>query len=141
MLNDDILNKVDDLMASNEMIFLKGQLINLQQCSNTDGEIYFLSDLKVPRSLSTDNVYGVSFNVYHVCFSNKFLVESNLDIETFKSFKNNEVLLSLSSFSSVKSVKKEQTYKFNNIKFFVNDLMLTKSLEKPNFSTKKVVNL
>jgi aspartyl-tRNA synthetase len=59
-----------------------------------------------------------------------------------KQYKDNEVVLNVSTQANIRSSKKDNAeMKFNNIKLFVNDMMLVKTIDKPDFSAKKVVNI
>lgn len=141
MVNNELMEKVSTMMNSPELIFLKGQIRNIVQSSKGDGSLYYLADIRVPRSTNLDNVYEVSFNICHVCFSSEFVKANNITIETMKQFKDNEVLLNVAINSSVKSFKGSDgnTYKGNNIKFFVEDIILLNAINKPCVSAPKKV--
>jgi len=142
MINDEMLKKFDSLMNGNEVLFLKGQLRNIQQRKKDNQEIFYVADLRVPRNLSIDDIYSVSFNTYHLCFSNNFITNSKFTIEDAKSFKDNEVLVNLSTQSNIRTSQKDGVEnKFNNTKYFVNDLMFVKAIDKPNYLDKKIVNI
>jgi hypothetical protein len=80
-----------------------------------------------------------------ICFSSEFVKKSGLTVELMKKYKDNEVLLNLNSSSTIKQFKGQdgQTYKTNNIKYFVQDMILLKEISKPDYidSARKVVNI
>lgn len=148
-MEKDTLQKLNDLMVTNELFFVKGQLRNLQKVNKEKdgkltGEFYYLADLKVPRANESASVYSTSFNMYHICFSNDFITRNEeVSDEYMKQFKDNEVLVHLSPFANINKSKDGEgnPIKFNNTKFYVNDLMLVQNLDKPSFVPSKVVNL
>lgn len=142
MINNDLMLKVSEMMTGSDLLFLKGQLRNIVQSTKEDGSIYYLADIRVPRSTNLENVYEVSFNLCHVCFSSEYVKSNNISVETMKQFKDNEVLLNVSLNSSIKSYKAGDgnTYKGNNVKFFVEDIILLNSISKPvSNANKKVI--
>jgi hypothetical protein len=143
MINDELMQKFSGMMVDNEVFFLKGQIRNIEQHTKPTGEVFYIADLRVPRNTSdTDDIYSVSFNTYHVCFSNNFVTNSKITADVMKQYKDNEVVLNVSTQANIRSSKKDNAeMKFNNIKLFVNDMMLVKTIDKPDFSAKKVVNI
>jgi len=144
MINDVMLNKVKEIMGDGrELLFLQGQLRNItKHVKDEDKSVYYLADIRVPRNLSAD-VYAVSFSVYHVCFSSDLVKHAKLDDLTMKEFKDNEVLLSLTSMCSLNTKRGEagQIFKYNNVKYFVDDVMLVSKIAKPSSVGNKVVNI
>lgn len=144
MINDELMKKVSDLMNGSELTFFRGQLRNLVKAEKEGTkEIYYLADIRIPRTLDAQDVYSVGFNVCHVCFSSEFVKANRLTDDIMKTFKDNEVLLNVAINSNVKPYKANdgQTYKANNVKFFVEDIILLNNVQKPSFSGRKVVSL
>lgn len=139
MVNDEMLNKINGIMESNDMVFFRGQLRNIERGHNNDNSTYYLADIRVPRS-SGDDVYGVSFNIFHICFPSDFVKCSQLTDEKMALYKNNEVLISVNLSCSVKTFKNNDNTvnKINNVRFFVQDILLLNNVQKPSFSSNKV---
>jgi hypothetical protein len=144
MKNENLLN-VKDILVGNELVVLKGQLRNIQRVTKDDksGEFYYLADLKVPRITNSASVYDTSFNMYHVCFSNEFISRNDeVSDEFMKKFKDNEVLMLVSILANINKSKSGDSFaKFNNVRFYVNEIVLLQSIDKPSFVPDKVLNL
>lgn len=143
MLNDVLLYQVLETMENdNDFMFLRGQLRNIQQREKDNKEVYYLADLKVAKSVSNDEKYGMAYDIYHVCFSNEFVKMSNVDIEKMKDFKDNEVFVYLTPVCKINTNKKDGIVsKFNSANFYVNDIMLLNQVSKKEFLKSKVVNV
>lgn len=141
MINDVMLDKISEMMVTAEMMFTKGQLRNIQRKKNEKQEVYYVADLRVPRKVDSSNIYSTSFNVYHVCFSNDFVTKARLTDDVMKEYKDNEVLLNLSCNSTVVPSANDKNVKFNNVRFYVNDIKLLKTIDKPSFADNQVVNI
>ncbi len=145
MVNDELMKKVSDLMLESGLCFLRGQLMNIIMAEKSDNkEIYYLADLRVPRMLNVESVYDASFNWVHVCFGSEFVKNNNFTIDKMKIFKENEVLLNLRFSSSIYKYKNkdDETMKKNEIRFFVDDIILLNSnLKTIDFSCRKVISI
>lgn len=143
MLNDVLLYQVlDNMENDNDFMFLRGQLRNIQQREKENKETYYLADLKVAKSVSNDDKYGMAYDLYHICFSNEFVKLSSIDIEGMKKFKDNEVFVYLTPVCKINTNKKDDIVnKFNSANFFVNDILLLNQVDKKEFIKSKVVNV
>lgn len=144
MKNENLL-KVKDILVGNELVVLKGQLRNIQRVTKDDGsgEFYYLGDLKVPRITNSASVYDTSFNLYHVCFSNEFISRNDeITDDYMRQFKDNEVLMLVSMLANInKSKSGDKVAKFNNIRVYVNEIVLSQNIDKPSFVPDKVLNI
>jgi len=138
-------NIVDLLGEGNDFTLLRGQLRNIGRAINKDGKTYYVADLRCPRTNDLENVYGVSFNVFHVCFTSEFVIANNITDDCMKQYKDNEVVLCVSFNSNIRSYKNNNgdESKSNNCKIFVNDIRLVKEIKKIDYSSssKKIVNI
>lgn len=142
MVNDNLVEKVIEMMGENsQLCFIKGQLRNPEMRVKENEDVYYLADIRVPK-LMNDTVYGVSFDIYHVCFGSDFVKENNITKEFITSLKDNEVFVDL--IPSVKVNQKKQdgrVDKFNSSNYFVNYIKQLNKISKPEKSTRKVINL
>lgn len=132
-----MLEKFKELLGDNsQLVLLKGQLRNIERKAKDTGEIYYTADLRVPR-LNSDDIYGTSFNIMNVCFSTEYVTANGLGDSHMKQLKDNEVILLISLVSSIFVNKNgDNIYKNNRVLFYVEDHMLSRSIEKHELKQK-----
>lgn len=143
MVNDNLVEKVMEMMGENsQLCFIKGQLRNPEMRVKENDDVYYLADIRVPK-LMNDTVYGVSFDVYHVCFSSEFVKENNITKEYITSLKDNEVFVDLTLSAKVNQKKVEgRVDKYNSTNYFVNYIKQLSTIGKSSVSSsRKVINL
>lgn len=140
MVNDNLDKMIEVMGENNDCMFLKGQVKNIQKRSKETGEFYYLADIKVCKKINDSN-YGISYDMYNVCFSADLVVSLNLDDEKMKSFKDNEVILGLTPSCMIKKVTKDNgENKYNRCNFFVNSFKQIDVIGKQR-TLQKVYNL
>lgn len=134
--------KILEMLGNASSMFLvKAQVRNIVKKVKDGGLPYYLADIRYVKTSSND-FYGVNFNVSHVCFSSDAVVKLGIKDETMKMYKNNECLMLLSVSASIKTFKKDDnTYKLNNVQYFVDDIELIREIDKPVINSSKVVNI
>lgn len=147
MINtDEYLKKVNDLLGDeHDLILVKGELNKIDKCFKEDGSVYYMGDLRVLRNTNTGSEYDIKTSNYLCCFGSEFVLDAKLDDDKMKALKNNEVLLILNCLSNIKTIKSkkdgvEDSFKVDNVRFFVQDVLLTKKLEKVS-QTKRTIKV
>lgn len=135
--NIELLTKIDMLLADEkELIILKGKLTQPLKHTTNDGKgIYYTFQLRTLKKLSSDE-YGTAFNTYH-CVMPVDVAKRYSDDE-LSSCKDNEVLCILSANCRTKKLTNDVVV--NNITFFVNDMVLTRTINN-TITNSKVINL
>jgi len=147
MLNDMFLKDTIELLGnSNDLMILKGQLRNIQRREKDNKEWYYLADLKVGKKINDNDIYGIAFDIYHICFTHDFVRMACVTDDVMKELKDNEVIVYLTPNCNVNSSKRtidgvERLDKFNRANFYVNDIMLLTQIKKTEVIKSKVVNL
>lgn len=146
MLNDKFLKEIQVAMEennSNDFMFLKGQLRNIQLREKENKEVYFLADLKVAKKISDSDIYGLAFDTYHICFTHDFVRNASITVDKMRDeFKDNEVFVWLTPNCKINSNKNSDTVnKFNSANFYVNDIMLLTQIKRIEVTKAKVLNI
>lgn len=136
-INIDLLQKINDMLIDEkELIVVKGKLTQPQKQSTTDGKgIYYSFQLRVLKKLGIDE-YATTFNTYH-CIIPQDVAKRYSDDE-ISSFKDNEVICLMSA--NCRTKKLDNGAIVNNITFFVNDMVLIRTIDN-NINSTKVIKL